>query len=168
MLLTSISATERVKLWDRFTGPVDQDTIKLEFFRRVSRRNPPFRFKVALPRRNRALVPEMVRYHYQKPAKLLPSLRDVFRLESVCGGSIKSENVDEEEDSEVSGRPECNGEAEEVANGAVKTEGEVFNGVDGVKKEVFLPDVVSDVSGEGEFLVVVFLLYIEQSVVVFK
>ncbi|VEN53238.1 unnamed protein product [Callosobruchus maculatus] len=83
-LLTSISATERIKLWDKFTGgPVDQDAIKLQFFRKIHRKNPPFRIKVALPKRNSIHVPDMVRYHYKKPVTLLPRLRDVLRLESV-------------------------------------------------------------------------------------
>lgn len=82
-LLTSISATERVKLWDQFTGPVDQDAIKLEFFRKVHRKNPPFRIKTKLPPRKTAIVPEMVRYHYKKPVAMLPRLRDVLRLECV-------------------------------------------------------------------------------------
>ncbi|XP_018560999.1 PHD finger protein 12 [Anoplophora glabripennis] len=82
-LLTSISATERVKIWDKFTGPVDQDSVKLEFFRKIHRKNPPFRIKVPLPPKNTVTVPEMVRYHYKKPVNLLPRLRDVLRLECV-------------------------------------------------------------------------------------
>lgn len=82
-LLTSISATERVKLWDKFTGPVDQDAVKIDFFRKIHRKNPPFRIKVRLPRRNTVQVPDMVKYCYKKPVSLLPKLRDVLRLESV-------------------------------------------------------------------------------------
>jgi hypothetical protein len=55
-LLTSCSVTERVRLWDRYAGPIDQDAIKVEFFRKAHRRNPPFRFKVKLPPRNRVRV----------------------------------------------------------------------------------------------------------------
>jgi hypothetical protein len=55
-LLISCSATERVRLWDRYAGPIDQDAIKVEFFRKAHRRNPPFRFKVKLPPRNRVRV----------------------------------------------------------------------------------------------------------------
>ncbi|CAH1118667.1 unnamed protein product [Phaedon cochleariae] len=82
-LLTSVSATERVKLWDKFTGPVDQDCVKLEFFRKIHRKNPPFRIKTRLPPKGTVEVPEMVKYHYKKPVKLLPRLRDVLRLEYV-------------------------------------------------------------------------------------
>lgn len=52
----SCSATERVRLWDRYAGPIDQDAIKVEFFRKAHRRNPPFRFKVKLAPRNRVRV----------------------------------------------------------------------------------------------------------------
>jgi hypothetical protein len=55
-LLMSCSATERVRLWDRYAGPIDQDAIKVEFIRKAHRRNPPFRFKVKLPPRNRVRV----------------------------------------------------------------------------------------------------------------
>ncbi|KAJ8984140.1 hypothetical protein NQ317_017790 [Molorchus minor] len=82
-MLTSISATERVKVWDKFTGPLDQDAIKLEFFRKIHRKNPPFRIKVPLLQKDKVLVPDMVKYHYKKPVNLLPRLRDVLRLECV-------------------------------------------------------------------------------------
>lgn len=55
-LLTSCSVTERVRLWDHYAGPIDQDAIKVEFFRKAHRKNPPFRFKVKLPPRNRVRV----------------------------------------------------------------------------------------------------------------
>nr|XP_022920413.1 PHD finger protein 12 isoform X2 [Onthophagus taurus] len=82
-LLTTISATERNRLWDLYNGPVDQDAIKVEFFRKIHSKNPPFRFKIKLPRRERATIPQMVKYHYSKPVQLLPSLRDVLRLNTV-------------------------------------------------------------------------------------
>lgn len=94
-LLTSVSATERVKLWDRFTGPVDQDTVKLQFFRKVHRKNPPFRIKKALPPKNTVTVPDMVKYHYKKPVNLLPRLRDVLRLEYVENRRKNLEKLDE-------------------------------------------------------------------------
>ncbi|KAK4877767.1 hypothetical protein RN001_010273 [Aquatica leii] len=78
-LLTSVSATERVKLWDKFTGPVDQDAIKIEFFRKVHRKNPPFRIKVKLPPRCKVSIPPMVKYHYKNPVELVPCLRDLQR-----------------------------------------------------------------------------------------
>ncbi|KAK5638701.1 hypothetical protein RI129_012996 [Pyrocoelia pectoralis] len=78
-LLTSASASERIKLWDKFTGPVDQDAIKMEFFRKAHRKNPPFRVKVKLAQRGRIQVPPMVKYHYKNPVELLPCLRDLQR-----------------------------------------------------------------------------------------
>lgn len=92
-MLTSVSATERIKLWDHFSGPIDQDSVKLEFFRKIHRKNPPFRTKVKLPPRDRVKVPDMVKYHYKKPVNLLPSLKDVLRVEYVTNRyrSIKSD-----------------------------------------------------------------------------
>ncbi|KAJ8953724.1 hypothetical protein NQ314_007334 [Rhamnusium bicolor] len=105
-LLTSISATERVKIWDKFTGPVNQDSIKLEFFRKVHRRNPPFRIKKPLAPKNSVLVPDMVKYHYKKPVNLLPRLRDVLRIECINkkmkneqAETVEEVKVEEEEDS---------------------------------------------------------------------
>ncbi|XP_017781995.1 PREDICTED: PHD finger protein 12 [Nicrophorus vespilloides] len=88
-LLTSSSATERNRLWAQYAHqPVDQDAIKLEFFRRVHRSNPPFRFKVKMSTRRRVSVPMMVKMHYRKPIALLPSLRDVLRLNTVVNREI--------------------------------------------------------------------------------
>ena len=52
----SCSATERVKLWDRYAGPIDQDAVNVEFIRKAHNKNPPFRFKVTLPPRNTVRV----------------------------------------------------------------------------------------------------------------
>lgn len=123
----------------------------------------------------------MVKYHYEKPPKLLPSLRDILRMESVYGQQqqqqqqdlhcVKSEVLTDDEDEivkncdgdgdtdggevvfsgcyEMNGNGSCSGES--VVNGVLKTEGgDVFNGIDVIKKEVFLPDIVTDVSGEGK------------------
>lgn len=48
-MLTSVSLCERVELWDKYAAPVDQNAIKLEFFRKIQRKNPPFRVKRKLP-----------------------------------------------------------------------------------------------------------------------
>ncbi|XP_068086806.1 PHD finger protein 12 [Anabrus simplex] len=82
-LLTSCSATERVKLWDRYSGPIDQDAIKCEFIRKAHRRFPPFRYKVRLAPRNTVRVPDAVKAHYKCPPPLVPSLRDVLREDKV-------------------------------------------------------------------------------------
>ena len=42
--------TERVKLWDKYCGPVNQDAIKVQFLKKIHRQNPPFRLKVKHPR----------------------------------------------------------------------------------------------------------------------
>ncbi|KAG5874587.1 hypothetical protein JTB14_001224 [Gonioctena quinquepunctata] len=105
-LLTSVSATERVKIWDKFTGPIDQDTVKLEFFRKIHRKHPPFRIKTRLPPKNTVKVPDMVKYHYKKPVKLLPRLRDVLRLECLenkrkCAKVTSDQIVKIEDESDI-------------------------------------------------------------------
>lgn len=89
-------------MWAAYANkPVDQDAIKLEFFRRVHRINPPFRYKVKLGTRRRVAVPEMVKSHYKTPVSLLPSLRDVLRLNTVMTRDfvdlIKQEVIEPEE-----------------------------------------------------------------------
>lgn len=96
-LVSSISATERVKLWDHFSGPVDQETVKSDFLRKIHCKNPPFRFKVKPKSRICAEIPPMVEYHYKNPPPLLPSLRDVLRYENVHkranGGHLNDEQL---------------------------------------------------------------------------
>lgn len=70
-------------MWNRFSAPVDQDTVKAEFFRKVHSKNPPFRFKLRSTAKERIQIPPMVEYHYQNPPSLLPTLRDVLRCEVV-------------------------------------------------------------------------------------
>lgn len=82
-LVNSTSATQRLKLWNQFSGPVDQETIKLEFFRKIHTKNPPFRVKCKSLPKEKIVVPAMVEYHYQHPPDLLPSLRDILRYEQV-------------------------------------------------------------------------------------
>lgn len=66
------SLTERVRLWDKFTGHVDQDAIKLDFFRHVRRAKPPFQVHRPLPRRKTVQVPEAVKALYENPQAKLP------------------------------------------------------------------------------------------------
>lgn len=82
-MVTSISATERVKLWNQYTGPVDPETVKADFIRKVHFKNPPFRTKLKSKPRNKIEIPSMIEYHYKNPPKLLPSLRDVLRCDSI-------------------------------------------------------------------------------------
>lgn len=83
-LVNSVSATERIKLWNQFNTNIDQDTVKNEFFRKVHRRNPPFRIKHSLRMRNRLEIPPMIEFHYKNPPNLLPSLRELLRAKNVC------------------------------------------------------------------------------------
>ncbi|XP_076452960.1 PHD finger protein 12-like [Babylonia areolata] len=71
-MVRSNSLTERIKLWDRFTGIVDQDTVKLDFLKHVHRLNPPFRVRRPLPPRKTVQVPDAVKAMYRSPAAKLP------------------------------------------------------------------------------------------------
>lgn len=82
-LVSSASATERIKLWNRFSGPIDQETIKADFLRKAHQKNPPFRFKLKPKLRDRVEIPPVVEYHYINRPPLLPSLKDVLRYEAI-------------------------------------------------------------------------------------
>ncbi|KAH8289556.1 hypothetical protein KR054_007161 [Drosophila jambulina] len=82
-MTNTISATERVRLWNRFHQPLDHENVKLEFFRRVNTRHPPFRTKTSLRARAHIEVPAIVRYHYEHPPALLPSMRQTLRYDRV-------------------------------------------------------------------------------------
>ncbi|KAH8418986.1 hypothetical protein KR222_011383 [Zaprionus bogoriensis] len=82
-MTNSISATERVRLWNRFHQPVDHENVKMEFFRRVNTRHPPFRMKWSMRNRSHIEVPASVRYHYEHPPALLPSMRQTLRYDRV-------------------------------------------------------------------------------------
>lgn len=81
--MTSISATERVRLWDKFAQPFDHEAVKMDFFRRIHMKNPPFRIKVPVKTRETIEIPPMVKYHYENPPPLLPSLRETLRYDIV-------------------------------------------------------------------------------------
>jgi hypothetical protein len=82
--VSSISATERMKIWDQYgTDQIDHEVVKLQFFRKVHMKNPPFRTKLKPKPRNEVEVPEIVRHHYENPPSLLPSLRDVMRIDNL-------------------------------------------------------------------------------------
>ncbi|XP_045584379.1 PHD finger protein 12 [Procambarus clarkii] len=70
-LLTSHSLSERVKLWDKFSVPVDQDAVRVNFLQRCHRKNPPFRYKVKRALRSRIRVPLSVKEQYSEPPDLL-------------------------------------------------------------------------------------------------
>ncbi len=48
--LESVKLTERVKLWDKYCGPVNQDAVRVQFLKRIHRQHPPFRVKLRHPR----------------------------------------------------------------------------------------------------------------------
>ena len=82
--MSSISATERMKVWDEFgTDPIDHEVVKLQFFRRVHMKNPPFRTKLKRKPRDEVEVPEVIRFQYENPPSLLPSLRDIVRVDNL-------------------------------------------------------------------------------------
>ncbi|KAG7303419.1 hypothetical protein JYU34_011935 [Plutella xylostella] len=82
-LVNSISATERVALWERFSGPLDQHEVKLAFLRRARAKRPPFRVKVPVSAPGRVVVPGMVRAHYRCPPPLPPTRREYVRCNNV-------------------------------------------------------------------------------------
>lgn len=93
--MSSISATERMKIWDEFgTEQVDHEVVKLQFFRKVHMKNPPFRTKLKPKPRAEVEVPEIIRYQYENPPSLLPSLRDVMRVDNLRKrGTVHLENA---------------------------------------------------------------------------
>ena len=62
---------------------MDHEAVKLEFFRRVHNKNPPFRVKRRLKPREIVEIPEMVEWHYKNPPSLLPSHRDIVRCDNI-------------------------------------------------------------------------------------
>lgn len=95
-MVSSSSATERIKLWNLYSGPVDQDTVKAQFLRKAHMKNPPFRFKIKSLPKERIQIPEMVEYHYKNRPSLLPSLREVLRCEAVHSRGHSAENFHED------------------------------------------------------------------------
>lgn len=83
-LVETLSASERMKLWDRYAkDPIDHEVIKLQFFRKVHMKNPPFRTKLKPKRVDEIEIPEIVKYQYENPPDLLPSMRHVMRIENL-------------------------------------------------------------------------------------
>ncbi|KAJ6635399.1 PHD finger protein 12 [Pseudolycoriella hygida] len=95
-LVSSVSATERVKLWNQFSGPLDHETVKTEFLRKIHRQNPPFRYKVKSLPKERIQVPGIVEYHYKNRPKLLPSLQLIKRCENVYRNGVSHEVIHED------------------------------------------------------------------------
>ncbi|RVE51245.1 hypothetical protein evm_004049 [Chilo suppressalis] len=99
-LVNSISASERVALWDKFSGPVDQHAIKIDFIRRARSHAPRFRLKVPVGVRGRVSVPSMVRSCYRRPPPLLPARREYVRCTKVLKRLKESEDYEDSLDEE--------------------------------------------------------------------
>lgn len=129
-MVSSASATQRLKLWNQYSGPIDQETIKAEFFRKVHSKNPPFRVKLPPKPKDRAVIPEMVEYHYKNPPDLLPSLKEVLRYEQAYKryGPIEptTELVNEILDENITAFDEANKKVDEFIRDieGIPTEGE--------------------------------------------
>lgn len=83
-LVSSLSATERLKLWNQYVkNPIDHECVKLQFFRKIHMKNPPFRTKLKPKRLDEVEVPEIIKFQYENPPSLLPSLRHVMRIENL-------------------------------------------------------------------------------------
>ena len=64
-LLPSSAITERVRLYDKYCGPVDQHAVKISFLNKIHRKHPPFRTKVVYPGHPTIDVPEAIKAHYK-------------------------------------------------------------------------------------------------------
>ncbi|XP_053659189.1 PHD finger protein 12 [Anopheles marshallii] len=82
-LVTSVSATERIRLWNQFNNDIDHETVKTEFLRKVHRKHPPFRLRQKVRPRTKIMVPPSIEYHYQNRPALLPSLSTFLRSRQV-------------------------------------------------------------------------------------
>lgn len=69
-LLKSVRLTEKMKLYDMYTGDISQQTVKVQFLNKIHRKYPPFRIKVKHSRRRTIKVPEAVRQMYASPSPL--------------------------------------------------------------------------------------------------
>ncbi|XP_050666665.1 PHD finger protein 12 [Leptidea sinapis] len=97
-LVKSASATERVALWDKFSMPVDQQAIKIDFITRA--RHQKYRVGRSRSRWGRVVVPRSVQLHYRKPPPLQPSRREHVRCRNVANNGAEDSKTEEEESSE--------------------------------------------------------------------
>ncbi|XP_049280364.1 PHD finger protein 12 isoform X1 [Anopheles funestus] len=82
-MVNTVSATERIRLWNQFNNDIDHETVKTEFLRKVHRKNPPFRLRQKIRPRTKIMVPPSIEYHYRNRAPLLPSLSTFLRSRQV-------------------------------------------------------------------------------------
>lgn len=144
-----------MKLWDKFSGPVDQDAIKIEFFRKVHCKNPPFRVKVKLGTRKKVKVPPMVRHHYKNPIPLLPSLRDVLRLETVLKRPMEEYNdimnsnyVQDNYEDRINGQISENFD-KNIENSSTNDQ-DLVNGITNIKSEIKIEDISCNVQSQSQ------------------
>ncbi|XP_050409401.1 PHD finger protein 12 [Patella vulgata] len=76
-LLKSVSLVERIKLWDKYSGHVDQHTVKVKFLQKTHQKHPLFRIKHQHPLRKTITVPQSIKDHYNNPPPLLPTPRGI-------------------------------------------------------------------------------------------
>lgn len=102
-LLKSVSHSERLKLWSRFQGHVNQDAIKLDFLKKAHRKNPLFRIKVKHPLRKTTAIPQAIKDHYNNPPTLLPRVVEplcssIGEITVPCQERLSEITPEEEED----------------------------------------------------------------------
>lgn len=152
-LVNSASATQRLKLWNQYSGPVDQETIKTEFFRKIHTKNPPFRVKLKNIPKERVVVPAMVEYHYQNPPEMLPSLKQVLRYEQAYKryGPIEptTDLVEQVLEENLNAFEEANTKVEEFINDVEGVPEDEMTSIDAVKVEMDsgkgLAEIVKDI-----------------------
>ena len=94
-MLKTPRLTERLKLWNQYQGPLDQDVIKAQFFRRAHRRHPPFKYKMRIENTNLVDVPEGVKSHYKNPLPTPPALHKGTTVLPITSASQATEEEQE-------------------------------------------------------------------------
>ncbi|XP_018011324.1 PHD finger protein 12-like [Hyalella azteca] len=72
--VTTCCVSERVRLWERCRGLVDQAAVQRSFFNIIHRKRPPSRYKIRKALRKTIRVPEGIKDAYANPVHLLPAL----------------------------------------------------------------------------------------------
>lgn len=93
-LLDSVSLSERIKLWNQFSGHLSQDTVKIDFLKKAHRKHAPFRSKIVLPQSNRVIVPNAIKQMYKSPPPLLPNINS-FNNDLINNNDVNSLSVNE-------------------------------------------------------------------------
>ncbi|KAK3587148.1 hypothetical protein CHS0354_006790 [Potamilus streckersoni] len=99
-LLKSISLSDRVCLWDKFSERIQHHSVKINFFKKIHRQFPPFRIKYRHPKRPTLSIPEAVKEFYKNPAPLLPSVSEALAGEPTVRTSEFSSDTTLEEQEE--------------------------------------------------------------------